>query len=164
MAASTRAMGEHERAIGRLRCIPQCKPAFALLLDCNPTLRRDKLVEQLFHFGFKDRLDALTAESSYAPFAKQVLKQGWVKPNRRIFDNSKISDHFAIIPTQQAPRHLSEAEAKDIEKAAQKEAEESADFAEASPYPEPETIFEDIYWEVDNKTTAGQTGRHFFND
>jgi pyruvate dehydrogenase E1 component alpha subunit len=59
---------------------------------------------------------------------------------------------------------LTEAKAKDIEKAAQKEAEDSADFADSSPYPEPETIFEDVYWEVDNKTLAGSTGRHFFND
>jgi DNA topoisomerase-3 len=48
----------------------------------------------------------------FAPFAKQVLKNGWVKPNRRIFDNTKISDHFAIIPTLQTPGHLSEPEAK----------------------------------------------------
>jgi DNA topoisomerase-3 len=60
----------------------------------------------------KSTMDALTAESSYAQFARQVLKQGWIGPNRRIFDNSKVSDHFAIIPTQQAPRHLGEAEAK----------------------------------------------------
>ncbi len=59
---------------------------------------------------------------------------------------------------------LTESQSKEIEKAAQQEAEDSADFAEASPYPEPETIFEDIYWEVDNQTQAGQTGRHFFND
>jgi len=56
------------------------------------------------------------------------------------------------------------AEAKAIDKAAQKEAEASAEFADSSPYPEPESIFEDVYWEVDNKTTAGSTGRHFFND
>src|SRR5205814_1111180 len=37
---------------------------------------------------------------------------GWAKPNKRIFDNSKISDHFAIIPTLQAPKHLNEAEQK----------------------------------------------------
>ena len=36
----------------------------------------------------------------------------WVKPNKRIFDNSKISDHFAIIPTLVRPRHLNEVEAK----------------------------------------------------
>jgi pyruvate dehydrogenase E1 component alpha subunit len=57
-----------------------------------------------------------------------------------------------------------EADLKKIDRAAQKEAEDSADFAAASPYPEPESIFNDVYWEVDNGTVAGQTGRHFFND
>ncbi len=59
-----------------------------------------------------DTLAALAAETAYGSLAKTVLKRGWVKPNRRIFDNSKVSDHFAIIPTQQAPRHLSDAEGK----------------------------------------------------
>ncbi len=49
---------------------------------------------------------------SLAPHAAQIAKNGWVKPNRRIFDNKKVSDHFAIIPTMQIPRELSEAEAK----------------------------------------------------
>ncbi|HZN86717.1 MAG TPA: DNA topoisomerase III, partial [Burkholderiales bacterium] len=57
-------------------------------------------------------MDMLAADREYAPFAKMVLKNGWVKPNRRIFDNSKISDHFAIIPTLQAPKNLNEAERK----------------------------------------------------
>jgi DNA topoisomerase-3 len=49
----------------------------------------------------------------YGAFADQVLANDWVKPaNRRIFDNSKISDHFAIIPTLQPPRALSDAEQK----------------------------------------------------
>ncbi len=60
----------------------------------------------------KKTMDTLTLAKEYAPFARQVLKGGWVKPNRRIFDNSKISDHFAIIPTLQAPGHLSEPEQK----------------------------------------------------
>ncbi len=60
----------------------------------------------------KKTMDALSSIREFAPFAKQVLKNGWVKPNRRIFDNSKISDHFAIIPTLQTPGHLSEPEAK----------------------------------------------------
>ena len=60
----------------------------------------------------KKTMDALAGIKEYAPFARQVLKSGWVKPNRRIFDNSKISDHFAIIPTLQAPGPLSEPEAK----------------------------------------------------
>ena len=60
----------------------------------------------------KKTMDALAGIKEFAPFAKQVLKSGWVKPNKRIFDNSKISDHFAIIPTLQTPAHLSEPEAK----------------------------------------------------
>ncbi len=60
----------------------------------------------------KKTMDALADIKEFAPFAKQVLKGGWVKPNKRIFDNSKISDHFAIIPTLQTPGHLSEPEAK----------------------------------------------------
>jgi len=60
----------------------------------------------------KKTMDALTDIREFAPFAKQVLKSGWVKPNKRIFDNTKISDHFAIIPTLQTPKHLNEAEHK----------------------------------------------------
>jgi DNA topoisomerase-3 len=47
-----------------------------------------------------------------APHAALAVKQGYVKPNKRIFDNSKVSDHFAIIPTLQAPSGLSDAEQK----------------------------------------------------
>ncbi|MEI7430186.1 MAG: DNA topoisomerase III, partial [Betaproteobacteria bacterium] len=50
--------------------------------------------------------------SHYAPFAHQILARKWVLPNKRIFNNAKISDHFAIIPTLQAPKHLSEPEHK----------------------------------------------------
>ena len=50
--------------------------------------------------------------AAYAPFAVQVLKEGWVRPNKRIFDNAKVSDHFAIIPTLEAPQQLNEAEGK----------------------------------------------------
>jgi len=47
-----------------------------------------------------------------APFAAQAVKGGFVKPTKRVFDNAKVSDHFAIIPTLQAPSGLSEAEQK----------------------------------------------------
>ncbi len=47
-----------------------------------------------------------------APFARQALDKGYVRPTKRVFDNSKVSDHFAIIPTTQAPHGLSEAEQK----------------------------------------------------
>lgn len=53
------------------------------------------------------------AESpAYGRFAARILKEGWVRPNRRIFNNEKISDHFAIIPTLERPKHLSEPEQK----------------------------------------------------
>jgi DNA topoisomerase-3 len=60
----------------------------------------------------KDTLGALGEQQSFSLFARQILKQGWVKPNKRIFDNGKVSDHFAIIPTVQTPKHLNDAEQK----------------------------------------------------
>ena len=47
-----------------------------------------------------------------APHALTALNNNYIRPSRRIFDNSKVSDHFAIIPTLQAPSGLSEAEQK----------------------------------------------------
>ena len=44
--------------------------------------------------------------------ARTALDNGYIKPTKRVFDNSKVSDHFAIIPTLQAPSGLSEAEQK----------------------------------------------------
>ncbi|HWA27300.1 MAG TPA: DNA topoisomerase III [Lacunisphaera sp.] len=47
-----------------------------------------------------------------ATHAQRVLDSGWVQPNKRIFNNAQVSDHFAIIPTQHEAKHLDEAEAK----------------------------------------------------
>ena len=47
-----------------------------------------------------------------APHAKKALADGYVKPNKRVFDNAKVSDHFAIVPTLLAPKSLNEIEAK----------------------------------------------------
>jgi DNA topoisomerase-3 len=47
-----------------------------------------------------------------APHALTALNNGYIKPSKRIFDNAKVSDHFAIIPTLQAPSGLSDAEQK----------------------------------------------------
>jgi DNA topoisomerase-3 len=60
----------------------------------------------------KNTLEALREQNAYAGFAGQVLKAKWVRPNKRVFDNAKISDHFAIIPTLQKPKSLTEPEAK----------------------------------------------------
>jgi DNA topoisomerase-3 len=55
---------------------------------------------------------AMLEGTNYRTFAEQILKSGWVHPNKRIFNNAKISDHFAIIPTSLAPKNLSEPEQK----------------------------------------------------
>jgi DNA topoisomerase-3 len=59
----------------------------------------------------RDVLAALEG-SGYEGLARNILKNGWVHPNKRIFNNAKVSDHFAIIPTGAQPKNLSEAEQK----------------------------------------------------
>ena len=66
----------------------------------------------------KDTMTMLSKEDLPGPLrplaghAKVALKEGYVKPIKRVFDNAKVSDHFAIIPTLQAPKSLTEIEAK----------------------------------------------------
>ena len=60
----------------------------------------------------KQTLESLGEIHNYYPFSAQILNNQWVRPNKRIFDNTKISDHFAIIPTGQLPKSLSEPEQK----------------------------------------------------
>ena len=47
-----------------------------------------------------------------SPFAGKVLDNNWVKPNKRIFNDAKVSDHFAIIPTGTISRSLDDYEQK----------------------------------------------------
>jgi len=47
-----------------------------------------------------------------AEFAEIALSQNYIRFSKRIFDNKKISDHHAIIPTTKPPTNLSEAELK----------------------------------------------------
>ena len=66
----------------------------------------------------KDTMTMLSKEDLPGPLrplaghAAKALKEGYVKPIKRVFDNAKVSDHFAIIPTLQAPKSLTEIEAK----------------------------------------------------
>ena len=46
------------------------------------------------------------------PHAHKALESNWVKPSKRIFNNAKISDHFAIVPTGTAPHGLDEVQQK----------------------------------------------------
>jgi DNA topoisomerase-3 len=58
-------------------------------------------------------LEALEESNAYTVHAHKILANKWIKPaNRRVFDNAKVSDHFAIIPTPQLPKALNELEAK----------------------------------------------------
>lgn len=51
--------------------------------------------------------------SELRKFCDRITENDWVRPNRRVFDTTKVSDHFAIIPTgEQPPKHLDEAEQK----------------------------------------------------
>jgi DNA topoisomerase-3 len=56
----------------------------------------------------KATLEVIGYSPDYGAFATQVLKSEWVRPNKRIFDNAKISDHFAIIPTLMPPKGLND--------------------------------------------------------
>lgn len=44
--------------------------------------------------------------------ARKALEKNYVRPNKRIFNNAQISDHFAIIPTASETKHLDDAETK----------------------------------------------------
>jgi DNA topoisomerase-3 len=66
----------------------------------------------------KDTAKMLATEDLPGPLgalsqhAAKALKEGYIKPTKKVFDNAKVSDHFAIIPTLQAPKALTEIEAK----------------------------------------------------
>ena len=48
----------------------------------------------------------------FGRFAAEALQKKYIKKSKRIFNNKKISDHFAIIPTGLLPASLSEPEQK----------------------------------------------------
>ncbi len=50
------------------------------------------------------------SDPNLARHARKALQQNWVKPNRRIFNNAKVSDHFAIVPTGTEPKGLDDKE------------------------------------------------------
>ncbi|MDB6005543.1 MAG: topoisomerase [Prosthecobacter sp.] len=71
------------------------------------------VTETLQTFASHDsrKQDALPHE--LGTHAATALDKKWVRLNKRIFDSSKVSDHFAIIPTGQIPpKELPEAEQK----------------------------------------------------
>lgn len=68
----------------------------------------------------KSVLETLKA-GDYSIFASEALNKNYVKADKRIFDNKKISDHFAIIPTTtKAPKKLPDRESKIYEMVVQR--------------------------------------------
>ncbi len=51
-------------------------------------------------------------EPSLAGHASKAVANGWVRPNKRVFNSAKVTDHNAIIPTGVVPKNLDEYEAK----------------------------------------------------
>ena len=49
-------------------------------------------------------------DPALAQHARKALDSGWVKPSPRVFNNAKVSDHHAIIPTGASPDKLDEYE------------------------------------------------------
>ncbi|MFN3630812.1 MAG: DNA topoisomerase, partial [Casimicrobiaceae bacterium] len=58
-------------------------------------------------------LEVLEETNRYGGFAREIRTRNYVRPgNKRVFDNAKVSDHFAIIPTPVLPKALNELEEK----------------------------------------------------
>jgi DNA topoisomerase-3 len=66
----------------------------------------------------KNTLSNLTGPIS--DHAKMVLENDWVKPNKRIFNNAQVSDHFAIVPTGETPKRLTSEEERIFEMVCQR--------------------------------------------
>jgi DNA topoisomerase-3 len=63
-------------------------------------------------FGMLAKEDLPGPLRELSQHARKGLAEGYVKPTKRVFDNAKVSDHFAIIPTLQAPKSLTDIELK----------------------------------------------------
>src|SRR6266403_639937 len=51
-------------------------------------------------------------DQTLATYAEKALRNAWLKPTKRVFNNAKVSDNHAIIPTGASPAHLDEFERK----------------------------------------------------
>jgi DNA topoisomerase-3 len=61
----------------------------------------------------KNVLQSLHGGHPAGGFAHEALQKGWVDAaGKRVFDNRKVSDHFAIVPTGTPPHGLTEVEQK----------------------------------------------------
>ncbi len=90
--ALAQALYERHKLITYPRTDSRCLPE-----DYLPTVKKVVGQQQKWRFG---------------RFAAEALEKNYLKKSKRIFNNKKISDHFAIIPTEVLPGNLSEPEQK----------------------------------------------------
>ncbi len=90
--ALAQALYERHKLITYPRTDSRCLPE-----DYLPTVQEVVRQQQQWQFG---------------RFATEALEKKYLKKDKRIFNNKKISDHFAIIPTPGLPTTLSEPEMK----------------------------------------------------
>jgi pyruvate dehydrogenase E1 component alpha subunit len=85
------------------------------------------------------------------------------RSKEEIEEYKKNKDPISLFRNQLvAEGHLTEARATEIDQKAKEEAEASAEFAQASPFPEPEELMDDVYWETDNPDEKKSSGTMFF--
>lgn len=87
-----------------------------------------------------------------------------------VLDYKENKDPITLLRKQLvSEKVITEEQAKEIDKAANEEANDAADFADKSPFPPPESILEDTYWSTDNKGQDSEIdelnqGRFIFED
>ena len=73
----------------------------------------DTVKETMKTFASHDRKKQDALPQDLGDHAAKALDNKWIRPTKRVFDTTKVSDHFAIIPTGQIPpKELPEAEQK----------------------------------------------------
>jgi DNA topoisomerase-3 len=90
--ALAQALYERHKVITYPRTDSRCLPE-----DYLPTVKKVAGVQKKWQYG---------------KFAAEALEKDYLKKTKKIFNNKKISDHFAIIPTPVLPGSLSEPELK----------------------------------------------------
>lgn len=53
--------------------------------------------------SIRERIKASASDADYAPLCRKILAAG-IKPSKRFVDDAKVTDHHAIIPTEEFPR------------------------------------------------------------
>jgi len=81
-----------------------------------------------------------------------------IEEYRRTKDPIQVFQHVLL-----DEKVLDQALIEKIDTEARAEADLSAEFAEASPFPTPDDIQKDVYWEADNPSERKSGGRLFFN-